>query len=227
MQFDFKFYSCDSPLVETIWQTETVGNGDSFISAADSRWEMVIRKQTGKFILSIRGPETKASPALVPDGHAEYLGIVFKRGAFMPHFPKSDLVDDAIHLPQSARNAFTVVGGVFEIPTFENADVFVSRLMRNELLTYDQVVDDVLQGRTRDLSLRSVQRRFVQVTGLTYKTIQQIERAKQATTLLQNGTPILETAYQTGYFDQAHLTNSLRRFYGQTPAQIIQSGNPA
>jgi len=71
-----------------------------------------------------------------------------------------------------------------------------------------------------------VQRRFVQVTGLTYKTIQQIERAKQAIGLLQSGVPISETTYQTGYFDQAHLTNSLRRFYGQTPAQIVQSVDP-
>jgi methylphosphotriester-DNA--protein-cysteine methyltransferase len=100
-------------------------------------------------------------------------------------------------------------------------------LIRNDLLAHDQVVGDVLRGKTQDLSLRSVQRRFVQVTGLTYKTIQQIERAKQATALLQSGVPISETTYQAGYFDQAHLTNSLRRFYGQTPAQIIQSDDSA
>jgi AraC-like DNA-binding protein len=32
---------------------------------------------------------------------------------------------------------------------------------------------------------------------------------------------ILDTVYQAGYFDQAHLTRSLRRFIGQTPAQLM------
>jgi len=142
----------------------------------------------------------------------------------MPHFPKQKLVNDAVHLPQSTRNAFTVMGGVFEIPTFENADSFILRLMKNELLTHDQVVDDVLRGRTQDLSVRSLQRRFLHVTGLTYKTIQQIERARQAMTLLQKGKPIVDVVYEAGYFDQPHLTRSMKLFMGQTPSEVAKSG---
>ena len=62
------------------------------------------------------------------------------------------------------------------------------------------------------------------VTGLTYKGIQQFERAHQAVTLLQSGVPILDATYQTGYFDQAHLTRSLKLLYGQTPGEIMKSG---
>ena len=116
MKFDFDTRPSDSPLVEAVWGIETEGKGESFISTAESRWEMVITKQMGKFTLSIRGPETKATPTPIPEGHAEYLGIIFKRGVFMPHFPKQKLVNDAIHLPQSTRNAFTVVGGVDVTP---------------------------------------------------------------------------------------------------------------
>ena len=224
MKFDFDTRPSDSPLVETVWRIETEGNNDSFISRAESRWEMVITKQMGKFTLSIRGPETKATPTPIPEGHAEYLGIIFKRGVFMPHFPKQKLVNDAIHLPQSTRNAFTVVGGVFEIPTFENADSFIIRMMRNELLTHDQVVDDVLRGRPQDLSIRSLQRRFLHVTGLTYKTIQQIERARQAMAMLQEGRSIVDVVYEAGYFDQPHLTRSMKLFMGQTPSEIARSG---
>jgi len=222
MRFLFDMRPSDSPFVETVWRTQTVGGG-SFMSTAASHWEMVITKQMGKFTLSIRGPETKASPAIVPDGHVEFFGIVFKRGVFMPHLPKKDLVNEAVHLPQSTRNAFTVVGGVFEILTFENADTFVTRLMHNELLTHDQVVDDVLRGRTQGLSVRSLQRRFLHVTGLTYKTIQQIDRARQALTMLQNGKPIVDVVYEVGYFDQPHLTRSLKLFAGQTPSEVIKS----
>lgn len=225
MIVDLDTQSLESPFVQAIYQARSVGGG-SFVSTAVSNWEMVITKQKGKITLSLRGPETKASPAPIPND-AEFLGIVFRHGTFMPNLPVSKLVDHEIHLPETVKNSFQLFGETWEFPNSENVDVFINRLIRNDLLAHDQVVGDVLRGKTQDLSLRSVQRRFVQVTGLTYKTIQQIERAKQATALLQSGVPISETTYQAGYFDQAHLTNSLRRFYGQTPAQIIQSDDSA
>lgn len=227
MDFDFDTRPSDSPLVEAIWRSQTE-RGGSFISTAASLWEMVVTKQRDRITLSIRGPETIASPAPIPEGYVEYVGIIFKHGVFMPHLPKQELVDNALHLPESAKDSFQLLqSGSWQFPDFENADTFVNKLARENLLMHDQVVEDVLRGQMRDLSLRSIQRRFVHVTGLTYKTIQQIERAKQASALLQSGVPILDATYQAGYFDQAHLTNSLRRFYGQTPAQFIQSGNSA
>lgn len=225
MIVDFDTRPSGLPFVETIYQARSIGGG-SFLSTATTQWEMVITKRMGKIILSLRGPETKASPAPIPE-NAEFLGFIFKHGAFMPQLPGNKLVDNEIHLPETVKNSFQLFGDTWEFPTSENVDVFVNRLIRNDLLVHDHVVGDVLCGKTQDISLRSVQRRFIQVTGLTYKTIQQIERARQALSLLQNGIPILETTYQAGYFDQAHLTNSLRRFYGQTPAQIVQSANSA
>ncbi|MBK9925349.1 MAG: helix-turn-helix transcriptional regulator [Anaerolineales bacterium] len=215
----------DSPFVQTVYRARSVGGG-SFLSTAASNWEMVITKQKGRVTLSIRGPETKVSPAPIPED-AEFLGVIFKHGAFMPSLPVSRFVDKEIHLPETVKNSFQLFGDTWEFPTFDNIDTFVDKLTREDLLTHDPVVEDVLRGKTQDLSLRSVQRRFLQVTGLSYKTIQQIERAKQAASLLQSGVPISDTTYQTGYFDQAHLTNSLRRYYGQTPTQIIQSANSA
>jgi methylphosphotriester-DNA--protein-cysteine methyltransferase len=51
--------------------------------------------------------------------------------------------------------------------------------------------------------------------------MQQIERARRATLLLQQGVSIADTVYQTGYFDQAYLTKSLKYFIGQTPTQLM------
>ena len=220
MSFLFNQRSSDSPFVEAIWQTRSQGGG-SFISTAASNWEMVITRQKDKTTLSIRGPETMASPAPIPED-AEFIGIIFKHGVFMPPLPKIDLVNDAIHLSASASDTFAFQGNTWQLPDFENADTFVNRLMRADLLAQDQVVTDVLRGQTQYLSLRSIQRRFLHVTGLTYKAIQQIERARQALALLQSGVPIPETAYQTGYFDQPHLTKSLKLFVGQTPAEILK-----
>lgn len=222
MIFDFNTRLSDSPLVQAIYQTRSVGGG-SFISNATTQWEMVITKQVGKITLSLRGPETKASPAPIPED-AEFLGIIFRHGTFMPLLPGSKLVDVEIHLPETGRNSFQLFGESWQFPNFENVDTFVGRLLRKDLVAHDQIVDDVLHGRTQDLSLRSIQRRFLHVTGLTYKSIQQVERARQAVTLLQSGVPILDATYQTGFFDQAHLTRSLKRLYGQTPGEIVKAG---
>jgi len=221
MKFTFDYRPSDSPLVDSVWRSYSSG-GDSFISNAASQWEMVVTKQNDIITISVRGPETHASPAPIPED-AEFIGIVFKHGVFMPQFPKSELVDTAIHLGVHIKNSFHFLGSTWEFPTFENVDTFINRLTQAGQLDFDQVVDDTLRGKKQNLSLRSVQRRFLCVTGLTYKSIQQIERARQASSLLQSGVPITEAAHQAGYFDQAHLTNSLRRFYGQTPAQLIQS----
>jgi hypothetical protein len=40
---------------------------------------------------------------------------------------------------------------------------------------------------------------------------------------LKQGVSILDTVYQAGYFDQAHLTRSLKYLIGQTPGQIIRA----
>jgi hypothetical protein len=40
---------------------------------------------------------------------------------------------------------------------------------------------------------------------------------------LTQGVSILDTVHEAGYFDQAHLTRSLRHFIGQTPARIIRA----
>jgi AraC-like DNA-binding protein len=40
--------------------------------------------------------------------------------------------------------------------------------------------------------------------------------------LLEQGVSILDTVEQAGYFDQPHLTRSLKRYVGYTPAQILR-----
>jgi len=224
MILDMYTRSSDSPWVQSIWQSRSEGGG-SFISTAVSQWEMVVTRQRDKLTMSVRGPETHASPAPIPED-AEFFGVIFKHGVFMPSLPKNELVDQAIHLDESLKNSFQFLGSTWQFPTFENVETFVDRLVRANVLSFDNVVDDALRGGTPFLSRRSIQRRFLHVTGLTYKTIQQIERARQAVSLLQRGTPIVEAAYRTGYFDQAHFTNSLKRFYGQTPSQITDPIHP-
>ena len=218
MIFIFEERPSDSSFVETIWRTQSE-NAGSFISRAVSHWEIVVTKQDGKMTLTLRGPETQATPAPCP-ANAEFLGIQFKLGTFMPHLPVSSLVDHATTLPEATSQSFWLNHSAWQFPDYDNADTFVDRLVREGLLVREPIVDAVLRGQRQERSLRSIQRHFIQATGLTHSTIQQIERARQAADLLEQGVSILDTVNQTGYADQSHLTRSLKRFIGQTPAQI-------
>ncbi|MBA3874308.1 MAG: helix-turn-helix transcriptional regulator [Anaerolineae bacterium] len=214
-----------SSFIEAIWLNQSERAG-SFISTAAIHWEMVLMQYKGKTTITVRGPETKTSRADFPAG-AEWLGITFKLGTFMPNFLPGSLLDrQDVNLPEAADQSFWLGGSAWEFPTYENSETFVNRLVRNELIVRDPLVDDVLRDYPLELSPRALQYRFQRATGLTQKAVQQIQRARQATTLLESGQPILDTAYQLGYFDQSHLTNSLKRYMGQTPAQISRVLQP-
>jgi len=215
----------DSSFVERIWRGHSERAG-SFISRAVSQWEMVVTRQHGAVTLTVRGPETKATPAPVPED-AEWVGITFKLGALMPHLPPNALVDGAVDLPDATRRSFWLHGAAWPFPDYGTADTFVERLVREGLLVRDPVVEAALHGRPPDLSVRSVQRRVVRATGLTQCAIGQIERARAAAALLEHGVSILDTVDQAGYVDQPHLTRSLKRLIGHTPAHIIGTSRPA
>jgi hypothetical protein len=219
MKFDFEERPSDSPLVEAIWQTHS--SGGSFTSIAQTHMELVVTQEKNRTYFTVRGPETLATPAPVPED-ANIFGIVFKHGTFLAPLPNKNLVDNPINLPEASSKSFWLHGAAWEIPTFENADTFLARLVREGLLLQDDVVTAVLQNQRPSLSSRSLERRFVQATGLSQGAIWQIERAQQAAKMLEQGVPILDVVEQTGYFDQPHLTRYLKRLMGQTPAQILR-----
>jgi methylphosphotriester-DNA--protein-cysteine methyltransferase len=97
--------------------------------------------------------------------------------------------------------------------------------VRENLLVSDETVKAAFAGHPPEMSLRTMRRRFLFATGLPYKVISQIERAKQAADLLERGVSLLDAAYQAGYADQSHMTRSLKHFIGYTPAHLARLGN--
>jgi len=194
------------------------------LSVAVSHWEMVINHIEGKISLTVRGPETAPTLAFCP-ANGEWLGIQFKLGVLMPHLPVSALVNHAVDLPGASSQSFWLDGSAWQCPTFENADVFVERLVREGLLVREPVVEAALQHQQTAVTQRSVQRRFLRAMGLTHGAVAQIARARRATRLLQQGTSILDTVEVAGYYDQPHLTKALKRLIGQTPAQLLAGEN--
>ena len=211
----------DSPLIERVWRSHSKRAG-TFHSMAASNWVMVVTRLAGRTFLTVRGPETRATSADCPaDG--EWIGVYFKLGTFMPRLPNCILRDrNDVTLPEASSRSFWLNGSAWEYPSFDNIETFVTRLVKKGLIDTDPHVQAVLHGQPRRLSQRTEQRHFLRATGMTQATIRQIERARHAANLLRNGSPIAAVAQDAGYFDQAHLTRSLKHFVGQTPSQIIR-----
>jgi AraC-like DNA-binding protein len=217
--FDIEWRLVDSPFVKSLWRTNSVPR-ESFISTASSYWEFCVWTARGETHVTIRGPSRAPNVVPIPQD-TEFFGIRFNPGAVLRPHPAARLVDEDIMLPASVGNIFRLNNEPWEIPTFENADVFLERLVCRGLLVRDPLVQRALQGRLPDLSRRSIERRMKSVTGLSLGAIRQIERAHAAAVLLDQGVSILDTVLRTGYADQAHLTRSLKRFIGQTPSDIV------
>ena len=152
---------------------------------------------------------------------AEFFGIVFRAGSYMPLFPVNMVMDRRdLNLPTWSGKSFWLNSSAWQIPDFDNADTFVQRLVRQGLLVADPMVEIALHEQPHVQSRRTIQRRFLRATGLTHNAFSQIQRARYATTLLKQGRSILDTVELAGYSDQPHMTRALKLLIGQTPAQI-------
>ena len=205
-----------------VWRSTSV-DVPSFVSVAVPTWQLVfVQSADGTKSVIARGPETQASRSGIPED-AEIFGIQFDLGVFLSDYPIGRLVDHAESLTAESRRSFWLNGTRYETPSFDNADVFVQHLIRSGALLRDPVVEQILQRRPVSLSDRSIQRRFIRSTGLTYAAVRQIERAERAGSLLRSGVPILDVVDDQGYSDQAHLTRSVKRYLGTTPGRIAKA----
>ena len=214
----------DSPYVETITHGRTASDG-STIRPAECRWHMVFVRENGLVHPLVVGPWTTAGVVSWGEG-AEILWIKFRLGTFMPHLPARDFLDVETILPGAASQSFWLKGSAWQFPDYDNVETFIDRLVRDEVLIRDPVVNAVLQGHPQEMSSRTVRHRLLRTTGLTQSHIYQVERAQRAAALLRQGVSILDTVYEAGYFDQPHLTRSLKQWIGHTPAQIIRMSTP-
>lgn len=197
----------------------TMSDGTT-VRPAENHWHMIVSKHDGITHFIITGALT-TSGIVSWGADAEILWIKFKLGTFMPNLPPKMLLDKETILPNGAFQSVWLNGSTWKFPNYENADTFVDRLVRDEIITYDPTVDAALKDQPSDVPERTLRHRFLRATGLSQTHIRQLERAQRAQRMLEQGVSILDTIYEAGYFDQPHLTRSLKRFVGKTPAQLL------
>jgi AraC-like DNA-binding protein len=218
--------SSDSPYIDKVWRGRALRDHLP-LCPADVRWNLLFIKRNDVVTVLAEGATTQSVLKSQTAG-TEFLVIKFTLGNYMPYLPAANLLNGNALLPEAAGKTFWMNSEAWEFPDYDNVETFVDWMVRDGALVTDPVVTAALQDEPLDLSSRTVRRRFLFTTGLTQNAIQQIERAKHAVNLLEQGLSILDTVYEAGYADQPHLTRALRRFIGQTPAQIsrVMAANP-
>jgi AraC-like DNA-binding protein len=126
------------------------------------------------------------------------------------------MLNETKWLPVVSPDTFMMQGETWKMPTYENIDQFVAEQENRGLLEADPIIRDVLENKPVDMSLRSVQRHFVKTIGMSPRRVRQINSARKAVQLLQQGKTLSEVAYELDYADLAHMTRMLRRFTGYT-----------
>lgn len=211
----------DSPYVDRVWRSHSNGV-ERMMSVATSTWELVVWSERGRVNVAVRGPETKASAADVPED-SESFGIIFSYGTALSHLPAARLVNAEVESPHVTASAFAMRGEQWRLPRFDDAEELVTQLVRSGALVRDPLVGEAVHGGSPSVGIRTVQRRVAASTGLTQGAIRRIERAREAALLLGQGVPALSVVHRLGYHDQPHLARSLRRFIGRTATQLRQA----
>lgn len=78
---------------------------------------------------------------------------------------------------------------------------------------------------TYAMSERKMERLFKQHVGVSARQLGNLFRFRNVLSQLQNGTvnSLQQLAFDSGYYDQAHLTNEMKRYTGLTPASWMKS----
>lgn len=221
MFLEFDDRGSDSPYVERIWRSRS-RHGGSFLSMAEGNIELVVTRLPGLLAVTLRGPVSRGSLVECPP-NGEWFVIRFRLGTYLPRIPTAVLIDHQdIQLVVLPNGRFRFSDMTWEIPTYDNAEIFVTRLARAGVIARNHATDTAVEGDVDWMSRRSVQRHFHRVTGMTFSSYQQIQRARYAASLLASGNSVLSTALDAGYFDQAHLTRSVKQLIGMTPARLLR-----
>ena len=209
----------DSAYIKMVWNNQVIS--DYMLKCpADTHWNLVFTKHKGKVGVSIEPPTQKTFTCKQVAG-SEVLSIQFKPGVFLPLFSRQSRDQTYIELPLASNQSFWLNGSTWQFPDYDNVEFFVKRLIREEILVREPLIYESLKKGHISVSERTLRRRYILATGLTPKTVEQIERAQKAALLLESGRPILDAVYEAGYADQSHLTRSLKRFSGLTPVQMM------
>ncbi|WP_049565717.1 helix-turn-helix domain-containing protein [Nonomuraea sp. SBT364] len=221
----FNAVAGELPLVQRVWSASCDAT-TGFSSAVKSSTMIAFARGGDALTVHVKGPETRGTSMTCPEG-SEFFGVELRLGAYLPLYPPSGLSDlrDAL-LPTLPGGRILLDNQGWEMPTAQNVEVFVDRLVRAGLLFFDPLVDEIRHGeRPRGMSERIAQIRFRRAVGISHRKLASIEQARHAAQLLTAGRSITDVVAAGGYYDQSQLARAMRWATGHTPGEL-RSGIP-
>ncbi|WP_162145933.1 AraC family transcriptional regulator [Glycomyces tenuis] len=208
------------PLVQRVWSARCEATA-SFTSVA-KRSTIIAFARSGDMVeVHVHGPETRATTMTCPEGW-EFFGVELRPGAYLPLHPPLGLADlHDLQLPTPSSDRIVLDNREWEMPTEQNIDVFLDRLVRADLLIVDPLVDEIRHGDLpRGMSERTAQMRFRRAVGISHRKLVSIEQARRAARFLASGGSIADAVAVGGYYDQPQLTRAMRWAAGHTPGEL-------
>jgi AraC-type DNA-binding domain-containing proteins len=189
-----------SPLVAFVFQTEDLIDG-VYIASADARWDIIFSKcPDGNQRVLLCGPSFETRQVPCSPGYKP-VGICYRPWAIFAGVPITTMLNETKLSPMLSPDTFIMQGKTWKMPTYENIDQFVAEQENRGLLEADPIIRDILENKPVDMSLRSVQRHFVKTIGMSPRRVRQINSARKAVQLLQQGNTLSEVAYELDYAD--------------------------
>jgi hypothetical protein len=220
MGLTFNEVAGELPLVQRVWSA-SCDAATGFASAAKASSMIAFARSEAGVTVHLRGPETRGTSLTCEEGW-EFFGVELRLGAYLPLYPPSGLADlnDAL-LPTLPGDRILLDNQDWEMPTEQNVDVFLDRLVRAGLVIFDPLIDEIRHGeRPRGMSERIAQLRFRRAVGISHRKLVSIEQAQHAARLLTAGRSIADVAAASGYYDQPQLARAMRWATGHTPGEL-------
>ena len=171
-----------------------------------------------------------------------FFGIRFKPGSLslLTSMPMSYITDQSITL----YDAFPVSSTTKHALELENLTIadfanIMSQELRQQLTTFNSDTVALIhhlrhtrEGQIQNMahslqvSRRQLQRLFQNHFGYSPRFYSKVMRFNQLVQSLHPTKPLLETALEKGYFDQAHMSREIKQLSGLTPRQLIQQCVP-
>jgi hypothetical protein len=216
----FNAVAGEHPLVQRVWSANCYAE-TGFVSAVKAASMICFARSGDQVSVHLNGPETIGASMTCPEGW-EFFGVELRLGAYLPQHPPSGRADhqDGL-LPVLPGNRILLDNREWEMPTAQNVDVLINRLVRAGLLIFDPLIDDIRHGeRPRGMSERIAQLRFRRAVGISHRKVASIEQARRAAQLLVAGKSIAEVITACSYYDHPQLVRAMRWATGHTPGEL-------
>ena len=133
-----------------------------------------------------------------------------------------------LHINQTVQNRKKLLDTIFtNLTTFLRPHLHKPFSMskfefaRDHIIETDGCLDISEIAKQTGYSLRHFERRFKDEIGIHPKKLAGIRQFRTALKHIRNTSkPLLNIAYETGYYDHAHLTKSIKKYTGKTPTQL-------